>query len=190
MNIINYLKVSTKRFFVSIITLIFDFPFFYEPPMHKIKASVFRIFLGAEVDKNCFIQRGVRSTNWKNISIGEFAYIAENVNFRAQEKIYIGDYSTISPYVVFCSGGHNTSSLMPTADPIRIGKGVFIGAGAILLEGVSIGDHAIIGAGSVVTKSIPSLNIAVGNPAKIISCRKMPNEVWTIFGIKSICLGS
>ncbi|MCU0947380.1 MAG: acyltransferase [Porphyrobacter sp.] len=50
----------------------------------------------------------------------------------------------------------------------RIGSNCFIGAGSIILPGVTIGDNCIIGAGSVVTSDIPSNTIAAGNPARII----------------------
>jgi len=52
------------------------------------------------------------------------------------------------------------------AKPVRIGRGVFIGARAIVLKGVTIGDRAVIGAGCVVTKDVPPRHIAVGNPAR------------------------
>lgn len=55
-----------------------------------------------------------------------------------------------------------------SAAPVRIGRGVFIGAGAIVLKGVTIGDHSVIGAGSVVTKSIPENCIAAGNPCRVL----------------------
>ena len=54
-----------------------------------------------------------------------------------------------------------------TARPIKIGRGVFIGARAIILKGTTIGDRAIIGAGAVVTKDVPARHLAVGNPARI-----------------------
>lgn len=57
------------------------------------------------------------------------------------------------------------------AKPIRIGRGVFIGARAIVLKGVTIGDRAVIGAGAVVTKDVPAHGVAAGNPAKVISPR-------------------
>jgi hypothetical protein len=52
--------------------------------------------------------------------------------------------------------------------PIVIGAGVFIGARALILKGVTIGDRAIIGAGAVVTKDVPARHLAVGNPARVI----------------------
>jgi acetyltransferase-like isoleucine patch superfamily enzyme len=55
--------------------------------------------------------------------------------------------------------------------PVAIGRGVFIGARAIILKGVTIGDRAIIGAGSVVTKDVPARHIAIGNPARVMPMR-------------------
>ncbi|MGD0253004.1 MAG: acyltransferase [Verrucomicrobiota bacterium] len=55
-----------------------------------------------------------------------------------------------------------------TARPIKIGRGVFIGARAIVLKGVTIGDRAVVGAGAIVTKDVPAGCIAVGNPARIL----------------------
>lgn len=59
--------------------------------------------------------------------------------------------------------GYNT-----TASPVKIGKHVWIGGGAIILPGITIGDGTVVGAGSVVTKSLPSKVFAAGNPCRII----------------------
>ena len=53
--------------------------------------------------------------------------------------------------------------------PVLIGRGVFIGARAIILKGVTIGDRAIVGAGAVVSKDVPARHIAVGNPARVFA---------------------
>jgi acetyltransferase-like isoleucine patch superfamily enzyme len=60
-----------------------------------------------------------------------------------------------------------SSEYQTNARPIRIGRGVFIGARAIILKGVTIGDRAVIGAGAVVSKDVPAHATAVGNPATI-----------------------
>jgi acetyltransferase-like isoleucine patch superfamily enzyme len=57
--------------------------------------------------------------------------------------------------------------LVSSARPVRIGRGVFIGARAIILKGVTIGDRAIIGAGAVVTTDVPDGCLAFGNPAQV-----------------------
>jgi acetyltransferase-like isoleucine patch superfamily enzyme len=53
------------------------------------------------------------------------------------------------------------------AQPVKIGRGVFVGARAIILKGVTIGDRAAVGAGAVVTKDVPAGHVAVGNPARV-----------------------
>ena len=58
------------------------------------------------------------------------------------------------------------------ARPVKIGRGVFVGARAIVLKGVTIGDRAIIGAGAVVTKDVPPHHVAVGNPARCFPQKK------------------
>ena len=60
------------------------------------------------------------------------------------------------------------------AKPVRIGRGVFIGARAIILKGVTIGDRAVIGAGAVVTKDVPDGHLAFGNPVQVRPLNNAP----------------
>jgi acetyltransferase-like isoleucine patch superfamily enzyme len=60
------------------------------------------------------------------------------------------------------------------ARPVRIGRGVFVGACAIILKGVTVGDRAVIGAGAVVSKDVPERNLAVGNPARNVAPSQHP----------------
>lgn len=59
-------------------------------------------------------------------------------------------------------------ALEETARPIHIADNVWIGSGAIVLPGISIGENTVVGAGAVVTKDLPPNVVAVGNPARII----------------------
>lgn len=87
--------------------------------------------------------------------------------------IYIGDYSMLGPNVTIATAGH---PILPELRqkglqynmPVHIGTNCWIGAGAIIMPGITIGDHVVIGAGSVVTRDIPSNVIAVGNPCRVM----------------------
>jgi len=92
----------------------------------------------------------------------------------AGESIRIGEQTIIGAGAMLIDNdfhspagdwGWATDSVL-TARPIVVGRGVFIGARAIILKGVTIGDRAIIGAGAVVTKAVPERHLAVGNPAR------------------------
>ena len=61
------------------------------------------------------------------------------------------------------------------ARPVRIGRGCFIGAGAMILKGVTLGDRVVVGAGAVVTKDVPAGGVAVGNPARVVSGKILPS---------------
>jgi acetyltransferase-like isoleucine patch superfamily enzyme len=104
------------------------------------------------------------------IKLGKRVWINDGVMIFSRVSISIGDYSMIGDQVIiYDSNCHYASPEIPPLEkPVTIGRNVWIGSRAIILPGVSIGDHAVIGAGSVVTKDIPAKCIAVGNSAKVV----------------------
>ena len=96
-----------------------------------------------------------------NVQISRKASLDRAIN---PKGIHIGDFSRIAGNVLILT--HDACRGLK-ADT-RIGKKCFIGARAIILPGVTIGDEVIVGAGAVVTKDVPSNCIVAGNPAKII----------------------
>lgn len=107
---------------------------------------------------------GLRKVYHMNIShsarVSQGAYL-DKTNPRG---IFIDDESFIANGAMILTHDYCRSLYKKTS----IGKQCFIGARAIILPGVSIGDHVIVGAGSVVTKDVPSHCIVAGNPAKVI----------------------
>lgn len=112
------------------------------------------------------------------IDIGNDALIDDNCYISAQDRITIGDHTMIAAYSFITDFNHGFSqrNLPMNAQkcetkPVRIGDDVWIGAHVVILPGVTIGKGSIIGAGSVITKSLKSYSVAVGNPAKVIRYR-------------------
>ena len=128
----------------------------------------------AEVGENCYIEPPFRS-NWggKHVHLGNNVYFNFNATLVDDTHIYIGDSTLIGPNVTLATAGH---PILPELRekalqfnlPIHIGKNCWLGAGVIVLPGVTIGDNTVIGAGSVVTKDIPANVVAVGNPCKVL----------------------
>jgi maltose O-acetyltransferase len=108
-----------------------------------------------------------------NIRLGRNAFINFNCVFLDCAPIEIGDNLQMGPAVQVYTAAHPLEadvrrSGLEYARPIRIGNDVWIGGGAIILPGVTIGDGSVIGAGSVVVHDIPSASVVVGNPARVI----------------------
>ena len=107
----------------------------------------------------------------KNITVGKNVFINSGCKFQDQGGITIGDGTLIGHNVVLATLNHGIApeerhDLFPA--PIHIGKNVWIGANAVVLPGVAIGDHAVIAAGAVVTKDVPANAVVGGIPAKVI----------------------
>ena len=87
--------------------------------------------------------------------------------------IYVGDKVMFGPNVTIATANHpinaglRARALQYNKD-VHIGENAWIGAGAIIVPGVSIGKNAVIGAGSIVTKDIPDNVLAAGNPCRIL----------------------
>jgi len=98
----------------------------------------------------------------------------EPVFMDTQEQITIGDDSFFGHGVKLLTGSHdylkfgNERQTTRTPEPITIGKGVWIASFAVVLPGVTIGDHAVIGANSTVTKDVSAYTVVAGSPAHFI----------------------
>lgn len=130
--------------------------------------------LFAEVGENCYIESPFYA-NWggHHVHLGSNVYANYGVTFVDDTHIYIGDNTMLAPNVVLATAGHPIDPELRSQGlqynmPVRIGKNCWLGAGVIVLPGVTIGDNTVIGAGSVVTKDIPSGVVAVGNPCRVL----------------------
>jgi len=112
-----------------------------------------------------------------NVKIGDKVWISFATSggcyIQGGNGIEIGDGTLFAPGVNIISANHSLEDygIWDEAPPIRIGKGVWLGAHVVILPGVQIGDGAVVGAGSIVTKNIGSGEIVAGNPAKVIKVK-------------------
>jgi maltose O-acetyltransferase len=107
-----------------------------------------------------------------NIRIGRDAFLNFNCVILDVAAVTIGDGAQIGPAVQIYAADHprdpaERAAGLELGRPVSIGRNVWIGGGAIILPGVTIGDDAIIGAGSVVTRDVPAGRTAMGNPARL-----------------------
>ena len=143
-------------------------------PTESEKRQILLKEMFAEIGEDCYIEPPFHA-NWggKHVHFGKCVYA--NFNFTAVDDthIYVGDYTMFGPNVILATAGH---PILPKLRqeayqynmPVHIGKNCWLGAGVIVLPGVTIGDNTVIGAGSVVTKDIPSNVVAVGNPCRVL----------------------
>ena len=128
----------------------------------------------AEIGDSCYIEPPLHS-NWggHHVHFGKNVYANFNLTLVDDTHIYVGDYTMIGPNVTIATAGH---PILPELRqkgyqynaPVHIGKNCWLGAGVIIVPGITIGDNVVIGAGSIVTKDLPDNVIAVGNPCKIM----------------------
>ena len=109
----------------------------------------------------------------KNVYVGKGTFINSNVTFVDDGKITIGNGVSIGPNVSIITLNHAVNvydrlNCLVSIKDVNIEDHVWIGAGAIILPGVTIGENSVIGAGSVVTKDVPPNVLAYGNPCKVI----------------------
>lgn len=128
----------------------------------------------AEIGDGCYIEPpfhanfGGAHCHW-----GHHIYANFNLTMVDDTHIYVGDYTMFGPNVTIATAGH---PILPKLRekayqynaPVHIGKNCWLGAGVIVLPGITIGDNVVIGAGSIVTKDLPPNVVAVGNPCRIL----------------------
>jgi len=128
----------------------------------------------AEVGENCYIESPFHANfGGKHVHLGDYVYANFNLTLVDDTFIYIGSYTQFAPNVVVATAAHPILPELREQEyqfnlPVHIGRNCWIGAGVIVLPGITIGDNVVIGAGSVVTKDIPPNVVAVGNPCKVM----------------------
>ena len=121
------------------------------------------------IGEGSYVASPVSGAAIEKLIIGKNCYINANLLAMARGGITIGDNVQIAANVQLLSNNHDPyDRQILTCKPIMIGDGAWIGAGASIMSGVTIGKYAIVGAASVVTHDVPDYGVVVGSPAHLI----------------------
>lgn len=152
--------------------MLFDFNAARPSELEKKAGMLKKMF--AEIGEDCYIETPFHA-NWggRHVHFGHHIYANFNLTLVDDTHIYVGDFTQFGPNVVVATAGHPIwpelrEEMYQYNMPVHIGRNCWIGSGAMIMPGVSIGNNTVIGAGSVVTKDIPPNVVAVGNPCRIL----------------------
>lgn len=141
----------------------------YHTP-EEVRQLLTRLF-GRPVDPTLRVFPPFYTDFGKNIHLGKDVFINACCHFQDHGGIHIGDGCQIGHNVVFATLNHGLAPehrAETTSAPIVLGRKVWVGSNATILQGVTIGDNAVVGAGAVVTKDVPANAIVGGVPARLI----------------------
>jgi acetyltransferase-like isoleucine patch superfamily enzyme len=135
------------------------------------KAEVFEQILGRPLPDGVTIHPPFFTDHGLNLELGERVFINQNCTFLDYAGIRISTRTMIAPRVTFITMGHPVDAderrEWLTGGPIEVGENVWIGAGATILPGISIGRDAVIGAGAVVADDVPAGSLVTGPKATV-----------------------
>ena len=139
-----------------------------EPDLMKIHALVNELF-GGRLPQSSHIVPPMQIDKAEQMSLGENVFINHGLTCMAAGSITIEDGVMIGPEAALLTANHDFDNLMVLkCKPIVIKKKAWIGARAVILPGVTVGEGAVVASGAIVTKDVPSRAVVGGNPAKII----------------------
>ena len=128
----------------------------------------------AEVGEGCYIEPPFHANfGGAHVHFGKSVYANFDLTMVDDTHIYVGDFTMFGPNVTVTTAGH---PILPELREkvyqynmsVHIGRNCWIGAGAIILPGITIGDNTVVGAGSIVTKDLPPNVVAVGDPCRVL----------------------
>ena len=138
-------------------------------PFSEEYFSLMRELFYNQIGENSIVYNQLTVVCPKNVKIGKNVTVMNGALMMSAGGITLEDNVLIAANVQLISNNHDPyDRYVITCKPILIKEGAWVGAGATILPGVTVGKHAIIGANSVVSKDIPDYAVAVGCPAKVI----------------------
>lgn len=137
---------------------------------------------GIRIGSGVFVGRNtILSCKNGDIVLDDQVNIGFNCEIFSASEVHVGARTLLAAYTYLVGGDHEfgdaTVAVLEQgrlSRGIRVGEGAWLGAGVVVLDGCTIGSHAIVGTGAVVTKAIPEYAVAVGVPARVVRDRRAP----------------
>ncbi len=134
--------------------------------------ALFSELIGKKVDDSFLLIPPFYTTGGRDITIGRNVFVSQNCTFYDLGGLDIADDVMIGPNVSLITSGHplepSRRHAFTVAKPIAIERNVWIGAGATIIGGVTVGENSVVAAGAVVTRDVPANSLVGGNPARVI----------------------
>ena len=138
------------------------------PGTKEYDALVRELFLG-NIGENSRVMPPVTVVRGNSVKIGKNVVVMNNSLFMAAGGITIEDDVLVAANVQIISNNHDLHDhAVLTCKPVRLKRNCWIGAGATILPGITVGENAVVGAGAVVTKDVEDNTVVGGNPARLI----------------------
>lgn len=138
---------------------------------HEIRV-LFSQLIGKKVDESFLLIPPFYTAGGDEICVGQNVFVNQNCTFYDLGGLHIADDVMIGPNVSIITAGHplepSQRRIATIGKPIVIEKNVWIATGATIIGGVTVGQHSVVAAGSVVTKDVPPNTLVGGNPAQVI----------------------
>lgn len=167
-------EYAAKALWFAVQATLFRLPL---PRMSGWRRLLLRCF-GAVIHSTVNLSPSVTVWHPWLLKIGAHTSLSDRVFIYNLGPVVIGSHSVLSQDVYLCAGTHDytRASLPLLRKPIVVGHGVWLCAGAFVGPGVAVGDNAIVGARAVVMRDLPQRAIAVGNPARVVRERPLPDD--------------
>lgn len=153
---------------------VFFFRLFVGPVFRYYRSEVLRLW-GAKIGRRCAVAASAHIWAPWNLEVGDYVAIGPRADIYNVDKIIMGSNITVSQGSYLCAASHDIRQLKKPlkTSPIKLEDSTWIGARAIVLPGVTIGEGAVVAAGAVVTKDVEPWTVVGGNPAKFIKKREL-----------------
>ena len=158
-----------------------------EPELQRLNQAVSQeerrralaVITGQDIDSSVRVLTPLFTDFGRHLSIGKHVFLNRGVMFTDLGSIRLDDHVLIGPFARLLTVNHPESPTkrggVETA-PIHVGRNAWIGAGATVLPGVTIGEDAIVAANATVTRDVPPRTIVAGTPARIIRTVEVSDE--------------